>query len=45
MSYNLLADAYAASDYSRETLFNYCPVYALDIDYRKALFIKEILGD
>lgn len=42
--YNLLADLYADSDYSREVLFPYCPPYALNIDYRKQLFIKEILG-
>lgn len=44
MSYNLLADLYADSDYTRKELFPYCPPYALNIDYRKQLFIKEILG-
>ncbi|GAB0096025.1 2',5'-phosphodiesterase 12 [Sergentomyia squamirostris] len=43
-SYNLLADLYADSDFSRQMLFPYCPPYALNIDYRKQLFIKEILG-
>lgn len=44
VTYNLLADLYADSDYSRETLFPYCPAYALAIDYRKQLFLKEIVG-
>lgn len=44
VTYNLLADLYADSDYSRTTLFPYCPPYALAIDYRKQLFMKEILG-
>ncbi|XP_055389578.1 2',5'-phosphodiesterase 12 isoform X2 [Condylostylus longicornis] len=44
VSYNLLADYYADSDYSRKELFPYCPPYALNIEYRKQLFIKEITG-
>ncbi|KAM7349178.1 2',5'-phosphodiesterase 12 [Cochliomyia hominivorax] len=44
VSYNILADLYADSDYTRTHLFPYCPPYALKIDYRKQLFIKEILG-
>ncbi|KAG4072368.1 hypothetical protein HA402_004300 [Bradysia odoriphaga] len=44
VTYNLLADLYANSDYSRTILFPYCPAYALAIDYRKQLFIKEIQG-
>lgn len=44
VTYNILADLYADSDYSRSTLFPYCPPYALAIDYRKQLFMKEILG-
>ncbi len=44
MSYNILADIYADSDYSRTQLFPYCPPYALDISYRKHLLIKEIQG-
>ncbi|XP_030381326.1 2',5'-phosphodiesterase 12 isoform X2 [Scaptodrosophila lebanonensis] len=44
VTYNLLADLYADSDYSRKTLFPYCLPYALEIDYRKQLFIKELLG-
>lgn len=44
MSYNLLADYYADSDFSRTQLFPYYPPFALAIDYRKLLFIREILG-
>lgn len=44
MSYNLLADYYADSEKSRTELFPYCPPFALAIDYRKLLFIREILG-
>ncbi|XP_058443291.1 2',5'-phosphodiesterase 12 [Malaya genurostris] len=44
VTYNILADLYADSDYSRNELFGYCSNYALHIDYRKQLFIKELLG-
>lgn len=44
VSYNLLADYYCDSDYSRKELFPYCPAYALEIDYRKLLFMHEMLG-
>lgn len=44
VTYNLLADLYADSDYSRTSLFPYCPPYALAIDYRKQLLMKEIRG-
>lgn len=44
VSYNLLADYYADSDFSRKELFPYCPPFALAIDYRKKLFIREIIG-
>jgi 2',5'-phosphodiesterase len=44
VSYNLLADYHADSDFSRTSLFPYCSAYALHIDYRKQLFLKEILG-
>ncbi|KAK0084782.1 hypothetical protein PV326_006154 [Microctonus aethiopoides] len=43
-SYNILANTYADSDYSRGVLFPYCPPYALTIDYRKLLVIKELIG-
>lgn len=44
VSYNILADLYADSDTARNELFPYCPEKALNIDYRKQLFLKEILG-
>lgn len=44
MSYNILADTYTDSDYSKDVLFPYCPAYALDMDYRKQLILKEIIG-
>ncbi|XP_054728963.1 2',5'-phosphodiesterase 12 isoform X1 [Anastrepha obliqua] len=44
LSYNILADLYADSDYTRNHLFPYCPPYALKIDYRKQLYLKEIIG-
>ncbi|XP_014665854.1 PREDICTED: 2',5'-phosphodiesterase 12-like [Priapulus caudatus] len=43
-SYNILADLYADSDFSREHLFPHCPASALHIDYRKQLFVREIVG-
>ncbi|XP_047366288.1 2',5'-phosphodiesterase 12 isoform X1 [Vespa velutina] len=43
-SYNILANVYASTTYSKENLFPYCPEYALDIDYRKQLILKELLG-
>jgi len=45
VSYNILADLYADSEVSRTQLFPYCPPYALSIDYRKQLFLKELLGE
>lgn len=44
VSYNILADIYADQDFSRDVLFNYCPAYALSMDYRKPLIIKELKG-
>ena len=45
LSYNILADLYADSEVSRTQLFPYCPPYALSIDYRKQLIVKELLGE
>lgn len=44
ISYNILADQYADSEFARSNLFPSCPSYAIDVDYRKQLLIKEILG-
>ncbi|KAM3959054.1 2',5'-phosphodiesterase 12 [Aphomia sociella] len=44
VSYNILADLYCDSDFTRSVLHPYCPPYALHIDYRKQLIMKELLG-
>uniref|UniRef100_A0A1B6L0R0 2',5'-phosphodiesterase 12 n=1 Tax=Graphocephala atropunctata TaxID=36148 RepID=A0A1B6L0R0_9HEMI len=44
VSYNLLADVYSSTSFAQSELFGYCPTYALNIDYRKQLFLKELLG-
>ncbi|XP_061169849.1 2',5'-phosphodiesterase 12-like [Saccostrea echinata] len=44
VSYNILADAFADTDFTRNELYPYCPPYAQSIDYRKQLLLKEILG-
>ncbi|KAK7113661.1 hypothetical protein V1264_012910 [Littorina saxatilis] len=44
VSYNLLADIYSDSEFAREVLFPHCPPYALDMDYRRQLLLKEITG-
>lgn len=44
VSYNILADLYADQDYSRSYLFAHCPEFALDIDYRRQLLVKEMIG-
>ena len=31
-------------DYTRTVLHPYCPPYALAIDYRKQLILKELIG-
>ncbi|RWS02555.1 phosphodiesterase 12-like protein [Dinothrombium tinctorium] len=44
VSYNILADLYADSDYSRTVLFPYCPPEILDKNYRRNLLFKELTG-
>lgn len=44
MSYNILADLYADSEFSRTVLFKHCPTYALALDYRRQLLLNEISG-
>jgi len=44
ISYNLLADLYADSDFSRTVLFAQCPPYALAIEYRIKLILSELIG-
>lgn len=45
ISYNILADQYADSEFARTNLFPSCPAYAIDMDYRKHLLLKEISGE
>ncbi|KAK9510709.1 hypothetical protein O3M35_005444 [Rhynocoris fuscipes] len=44
VSYNILADLYAETEVAKTELFPYCPPYALSVDYRKQLYLQEILG-
>lgn len=44
MSYNLLADQYASTDYAQQVLFKYCPTQFLDIEYRKQLVMAELVA-
>lgn len=44
VSYNILADTYASTNYSAEHLFPCCPQYALELFYRRQLIFDEILG-
>lgn len=44
VSYNLLANLYANSEYSKDVLYSYCKDCYLDFSYRKTLLIKELLG-
>lgn len=44
VSYNLLADIYADSQYSQDSLYPYCKGRFLSFDYRKLLILKEIIG-
>ena len=45
VSYNLLAEVYSDTDFAKEHLFHYCPYEVLEMDYRKHLFLKEIVGE
>lgn len=44
VSYNILADAYAQTEFSRTVLYPYCAPYALEVDYRQNLLKKELAG-
>ena len=44
VTYNILADLYCDSDFSRNVLHPSCPPYALHIDYRVKLVLHELLG-
>lgn len=44
VSYNILADCYLEDEATCEAWFGYCPKYALAIDYRRQILLKEIVG-
>lgn len=44
ISYNLLADFYARSEYSKNEIFNYCKSEYLDHEYRNKVQLKELKG-
>ncbi|XP_004616544.2 2',5'-phosphodiesterase 12 [Sorex araneus] len=44
VSYNILADSYAQTEFSRTVLYPYCAPYALELDYRQNLIQKELTG-
>ena len=44
VSYNILADVYANTEFARERLYPYCSSYAIDFSYRGQLILKEVLG-
>ncbi|NXE51227.1 PDE12 phosphodiesterase, partial [Casuarius casuarius] len=44
VSYNILADVYAQTEFSRTVLYPYCAPYALELDYRQNLLQKELAG-
>uniref|UniRef100_UPI00398EC57B 2',5'-phosphodiesterase 12 n=1 Tax=Pristiophorus japonicus TaxID=55135 RepID=UPI00398EC57B len=44
VSYNILADVYAQTEFSRISLYPYCAPYALQADYRQSLIQKELSG-
>ncbi|XP_043251424.1 2',5'-phosphodiesterase 12-like isoform X2 [Colletes gigas] len=43
-SYNILASIYSDTELSKDVLYPYCPSYALSMDYRKLLILKELIG-
>ncbi|KAK1118077.1 hypothetical protein K0M31_015354 [Melipona bicolor] len=43
-SYNILANIYSETVTAKEILYPYCPHYALSMDYRKLLILKELIG-
>jgi len=44
LTYNLLADQYASSDYAKAHLFAHCHPHFLDPAYRRALAAAELVG-
>ena len=44
VTYNILADQYAATDTARDVLFAHCPPECLAPEYRRPLVLGELLG-
>ncbi|KAF3813025.1 hypothetical protein GH733_018968 [Mirounga leonina] len=44
VSYDLQADAYAQTEFSRSVLYLYCAPYALELDYRQNLTQRKLTG-
>ena len=44
VSYNILADVYASTEYAARVLYPYCKREALDGEYRQARIVRELLG-
>ena len=44
ITYNILADCYANTDFALSSLFPYCSKQHIDINYRIQLLLKEIIG-
>ena len=44
VSYNLLADVYASTEYAARVLYPYCKREALDGEYRQCRIVRELLG-
>jgi len=44
MTYNILADLYADSEFSRTELFPQCPTFAMDYRYRVKLILQELIN-
>ncbi|KAI5093373.1 2',5'-phosphodiesterase 12, partial [Silurus meridionalis] len=44
VTYNILADIYSQTEFSRTVLYPYCAPYALELDYRQNLIKKELSG-
>ena len=44
VSYNILSDGLAESDFSKDGLFPYCPDEFVAWPYRQSLLLDELLG-
>jgi len=44
ITFNVLANMLADTDYARTELFPFCPPYAIKADYRRQLLFKELTG-